>query len=606
MSSASVQPGPLSFTITVAGNKIDFKACPVVSITIDKSINKIPYATLVVHDGDPAQRDFPVINSKALEIGHEIVIQAGCKGKEQPIFKGIIVKQAIKAQSYANPVLVIGCKDAAYRTTLLPKNVSFGGVGGSVTDSKVLTDIIGQYSDLSIKAEATAVKHEYLAQPETTDWDFMLLRAEANGQVVIVDDGNISVAKPKVDQSAAATFTYGINMYAFEVEMDAQAQWQGAAGKVWEAEKQVSTDIKAEESGESSFGEMSYSKLSNINKQAPTTFYHGGELAEREMETLAKSLLALNRISKIRGKVTVQGLSTIKPGQVVALDKGAKNFQGEAYVTGVRHKIEEGNWTTELSLGLPNQRYMRRYSDITALPAAGMLPPMHGLQIGIVKKIIEDPKTAYRIFVCLPMLHESNEGIWCRIASFYASQEAGAFFMPELEDEVVLGFIDTDPRSPVILGSLYSTKNTPPAEADEKNSIKTITSKGKLTLLFNDQDQEIVLKVPGEGEKDPGNTIRISKKDSTIEIINGEANKVILGKKDVELFSKNDISISAKRSINLNAGDSLALTASKEVNINGQKVSVTADGEATFSGKGGTNITSSGTTVVKGSTVLIN
>ncbi|MEL6606860.1 MAG: type VI secretion system tip protein VgrG [Bacteroidota bacterium] len=597
----------INFTITVGGSKIDPDLYPIVSVVVDKSINKIPYAKVIIHDGDPAQHDFPISNSKLLAIGSEITIQAGYGREERPIFEGVIVKESIQAHRHGTPVLVVDCKDTAYRTTLLPRNTSFSGSRGQgVTDSKVLTDIIGQYNNLTIKVENTSVQHECLAQPAITDWDFILLRAEANGQVVIVDDSKISVEKPQLGRSAAVTFTYGENMHAFEVEMDARAQWQGAVGKVWEPNKQVSTDIKVAEPGEHSFGEVGYSKLSGINKQDPTTLYHSGALAEQEMETLARSLLAFSRISKIRGKITVQGLATVKPGQMVKIDKGARTFQGQAYVTGVHHRITEGDWATELTLGLPNQRYLRKYSDITALPAAGMLPAVHGLQIGIVKKIIEDPQKAYRIFVRLPMVHKSDEGIWCRVASFYASQEAGVFFMPELEDEVVIGFLEADPRSPIILGSLYSAKNKPPAAADKNNSTKTITSKNKLALTFNDQDKEIVLEIPKDGNKGAGRTIKISDEDSTIEIINGEANKIVLGDKNVEIFSKQNISLNAQGSINLKANKEVTLKGNNAVDISGNNVSVSAKMKASVSGKSSTQVSSNATTIVKGAIVKIN
>ncbi len=595
-----MQNGLVSFTITVGSHKIDHTVYPIVSLIVDKTVSKIPYAKITLHDGDPAQYDFPVSNSQVFGMGSDITIAAGYGGEEHTIFKGVITKHALHAKNHTAPLLIIDCKDIAYRTTLLPKNVSFGAQGGGILDSKILKEVVADYSGLSINVDATSVKHESLTQAEVTDWDFINLRAEANGQVVFVDDGKISVEKPNVKQSASAAFTYGENMHGFEVAMDARAQLKGVEGKVWEMDKQASKAVSASEPGEHSFGDVGYSKLAGVNKQSAMTLYHGGELAEKEMETLAKGVLALSRLAKIRGKITAEGGAAIKPGQVVEIEKGAKNFQGKAYVTGVQHQITEGSWVMELTLGLPNQRYVRKYNDIASLPAAGMLPPIHGLQVGVVKKIMGDPKTAYRLFVCLPMIHKSNEGIWCRIASFYASKEAGAFFMPELGDEVIIGFINADPRSAIILGSLYSATNKPPAVVDEVNSTKIFTSKSKLTLSFNDKDQEIIIKTPGE------RTIRISDKDSTIEIINGEANKVILGEKNVDIFSKQDITLDANRAINLKAGDSITLKASNAVNIGGSNVSVNADMKASISGKSSAELNSNATTIVKGTMVRIN
>jgi phage protein D len=67
----------------------------------------------------------------------------------------------------------------------VPKNNSFS----SVKDSDVLSKIIGQYSGLSKDIASTSIQHESLSQLEVTDWDFINMRAEANGQVIIVDDG---------------------------------------------------------------------------------------------------------------------------------------------------------------------------------------------------------------------------------------------------------------------------------------------------------------------------------------------------------------------------------------------------------------------------------
>lgn len=601
MSSESTQDGVVSFSLTVGGKQLERDAYPIVSLTVDKTINKIPWAKVVIYDGDPAQQEFPIVDSNALTIGSDIIIKAGYDGSEQPIFQGVIVKQAIQARSHAAPVLILDCRDIAYRTTLLPKNVRFVSKGSSgLKDSQILTEIVGAYRQLTIEAETTTVQHESLAQLEITDWDFINLRAEANGQVVIVEDGKITVKKPITRQSAAFSFTYGVNMNAFEVEMDARQQWQGAEGKVWEPEQQTIQAIQVPEPGECSFGDVGYSQLSSVNQQDPRVLYHSGELAEQEMETLAKSLLTLSRMAKIQGKISTQGLPTAKPGQVIEIAKSARSFQGNAYVTGIRHKITEGSWMTELTLGLPNQRHMCKYSDVAALPVVGTTPPVHGLQIGIVKKIIEDPQTAYRIFVYLPMVHKSGEGIWCRIASFYASKEAGAFFMPELEDEVVLGFVNADPCSPVIVGSLYSTKHKPPAKSDKDNATKTFTSKSKLVLTFQDKDKEIIIQTPGK------RVIKISDKKGDIEIVNGSANKIILGKKDVEIFSKQDITLNASRSINIKANSSVALTGTGGVNIKGSNVTVSADMKAAVTGKTSTELTSSGSTVVKGTMVQIN
>jgi len=595
MHNMSTQGGSINFVIKVGSNQID-NSYPVVAIKIDKTLNKIPYAKLTLHDGSPMQDAFVVSNNNVFEIGSPITIQLGYQPTLETVFQGIIVKQTIQSNRHTVPYLVIDCRDAAYRTTLVPKNKTFA----NLCDSDILAKIISTYSDLAKDIASTTIQHEILAQQETTDWDFLNIRAEANGQVILVDDGKITSQKPQVSQSPTLTLDYDTHVYALHLEMDARDQWQGASGTIWDPNRQDNQVMQAKDPGEQSFGKTEYTQLTRINQQNPMMFYHSGTLAENEMASLATSLLSLNRFAKIRGKVSIQGIAAIKPGNSIKLDKGATNFQGLAYVSGVVHKIEAGNWITQLTIGLPNQRYMRKYPDIVGLPTAGMLAPIHGLQIGIVQQLTDDPKSAYRIFVRFPMVHNSDEGSWCRVGSWYASKGAGAFFMPEIGDEVVVGFINDDLRSPVIVGSLYSSKHAPPVGLDEKNSQKTFLSASQLALTFNDQDQVITLKTPGK------RTIVISDKDHTIEIINGDAHKIILGHNQVEIVSQQDITLKAQGNIQLIAGKNIVLKASNEVNISGMNVATKADMKASLVGATSAEVQSNVTTIIKGSIVQIN
>src|SRR5574344_714199 len=68
-----------------------------------------------------------------------------------------------------------------------------------------------------------------------------------------------------------------------------------------------------------------------------------------------------------------------------------------------------------------------------------------------------------------------NRTDWVRVAQPYAGKERGAYFLPEVGDEVVLAFNEGDRDHPIVLGSLWSQANTPPKGAPgEKNEIKTI------------------------------------------------------------------------------------------------------------------------------------
>jgi uncharacterized protein involved in type VI secretion and phage assembly len=178
-------------------------------------------------------------------------------------------------------------------------------------------------------------------------------------------------------------------------------------------------------------------------------------------------------------------------------------------------------------------------------PAAGLLPGVNGLQIGTVVDL--DDKEGggqYRVKVHIPSITGSNEGIWARVATLDAGANRGVYFRPQVSDEVVLGFLNDDPREPVIVGYLHSKSNkqSPLPEQDGLLQYGFVTKEG-IKLIFDDTNKRMTLRVPaGSGEKlltinndssaielkdDHQNTIKMDSSGITIQA--GSGNVVIKG-----------------------------------------------------------------------------
>jgi uncharacterized protein involved in type VI secretion and phage assembly len=87
-----------------------------------------------------------------------------------------------------------------------------------------------------------------------------------------------------------------------------------------------------------------------------------------------------------------------------------------------------------------------------------------------------------------------------RMSSFMAGSRRGAFFMPEVGDEVVVGFEMGDLNRPVILGALWSDVDQPPEPADTSaaNNIRTIVSRAGHQVTFDDSPTgKILIKTSG-------------------------------------------------------------------------------------------------------------
>src|SRR5256885_754888 len=109
----------------------------------------------------------------------------------------------------------------------------------------------------------------------------------------------------------------------------------------------------------------------------------------------------------------------------------------------------------------------------------------YGVAEGIVTDV-NDPKKEGRVKVKFPWFDDQMETEWCRVQQFYAGNGYGAFFVPEVGDEVVVAFIHGDMRLPVILGGLYNGQDKPASDRSSDKDQKLIRTKGQHEILMDD------------------------------------------------------------------------------------------------------------------------
>ncbi|MCW3071451.1 MAG: vgrG, partial [Bacteroidetes bacterium] len=278
-------------------------------------------------------------------------------------------------------------------------------------------------------------------------------------------------------------------------------------------------------------------------------------------------------------------------------------FNGDHLVSGVVHDLSDGNWTTEVTVGL-SPVWFTEEPDVMSPPASGLLPGARGLFNGTVKKMFEDPDSQYRILVNVPLFDPAGAGLWARLSNFYSTSGAGAFFMPEVGDEVVLGFLNEDPRYPVILGSMYSSSTLIPfagLDPNEKNTQKAIVSKSGMILKFDDDLIEFSITTPAS------NTIIISDHDKKITISDQNNNTIVMSENGIAISSPKDISIAADGKLSLTGTQGVTIGASGgDVATSGINIKETADSQ--YSAEGGeiAKINSGMELTLKSAMIMIN
>jgi Rhs element Vgr protein len=596
-------PSPLASDVELAtfSIKVEGKAIPsewqVVSIDTSSCVNKVPKARLVLFDGSAAEEDFKISDEKTFLPGNNVEIAAGYEGKNATIFKGVIVKQGLEINRTTGSKLIVDLTDVALKMTLERNSAIFE----KMKDSDVIEKLISA-NGLAKDVAATSVVYEDIVQYYVSDWDLMLTRAELNSYVVIVAGGKVTVKKPDTSQSPVLRVVYGESIMDLQAEMDSATQYDSSAIKSysWDAASQKLIEagpgsVTVKEQGNVSSSELA--KVFGVKKLDQQT---GGAVEMNSLKDWSSAELLKSKLSKIRGDVTFQGSSLALTGKTIELGGLGERFDGVAFISGVHHRISEGIWLTTVSFGLSSQWFAATAPMLAAPGASGQLPPIKGLQTGIVKQVAKDPAKEFRVLVNLPLLQDSSKNIWARLGTFYASKDCGDVFYPEVDDEVIVGFMNEDPRYPVILGSVYSKTIAPPYPPDDKNTKKAVRTKAKLEILFDDQDKVIEIKTPGT------HVIRMSDKDGSISIEDSNKNKVTLSKSGIDVESASNLKINAKGNITVQAGGNLSLGATGNTSVEGLEIANKAKTKFSANGTVAAEVTASGMLTIRGALVKIN
>ncbi|MDW3191826.1 MAG: type VI secretion system tip protein VgrG [Cytophagales bacterium] len=550
------------------------------SMIVSKTINRIPTARIILEDGNVAKEDFEISSGDMFIPGKEVEINAGYSMKEDPIFKGIVIRHSIKT-SRASSALIVDLKDAVVAMTAGRKNKYFE----EVTDSDVMEELLGTYSKLIPDVETTKVKHLEMVQYYVSDWDFMVTRAEANGQVVFVDDGKVTVKKPDLSASPIAELAYGHNVLEFEAGVDARDQYATTKSMAWDYAKQEVLEEEGKDPGFEEQGNLKAKELADVLGLESFDQVHSGKVSDQELKAWSDAKLSRSRLSHVQGRVKTHGGHKAKPGETLNFVGFGDRFNGKAFISSVTHTItpEEG-WYSDIQFGLPQDWFVEKYENVSARPASGLIPPIQGLQNGVVTNVHEDPDGEFRVKVRIPVIDPQNEGVWARVAAVDAGANRGLFFRPEIEDEVIVGFFNDDPTDPVVLGMLHSSAKASPVNPAEENNEKGLYTKSEMKLVFDDDLISVTLETP------KGNKMVLSEDEGGITMEDENGNKLVMSADGIMIESAAD----------------LIMKASGDVTIEGTNLTSTAQSQYLAEGSAGAELSSGGQAVIKGALVAIN
>ena len=551
------------FTVKVGGAAVP-REHQLLAASVGKTANRVAWARLCYLDGSAAAGDFPLSGADLFAPGRVVEVLAGAGGAVSSLFKGVVVRHALRVRDRGTAQLVVECRHAAMRLTVERRSATYF----EQTDGEIIADLLSA-AQLLGDVGPTKPEHPQMVQFRATDWDFLLARARANGMLVLPKDDKLVVKGIAPGGPPVCELRFGATVLEIDAEIDARLQFPETVGRTWDPARQEVVEVTGAPPTFKAPGNLASSALAAVAGAEARNLVHVA-LGEPEAQAWADAAGQYARLNQVGGRCKCEGIGTVNPGDVVTLAGVGARFNGNVLVTGVRHEFDTAaGWKTHVQFGGvdgPDR-------DVDA-PAGGLVPGPQGLQIGVVVGN-DDPDREHRVRVRLPMIDEEDDGVWMRVAAVDAGSDRGLFIRPEVGDEVVVGFLEGDARGGVILGMLHSSAKAAPLQGSDDNHEKLFKTRSGMRLYFHDQKKIARLETPA------GNSLTLTEADKSVVLADQNGNTITLSPDGVQVKSAKAFALKAATEASLEAGTSFAARGGTDLKLEGGTTAELSGGATT-------------------------
>ena len=516
-------------------------------VTVENSLHLPDVATLVLHDAR-----LHWIDEDSLSPGKTIQVTARVERQEKSLFDGEIVEIEPDFEA-STQRLMVRAFDRLHRLSRGRHVRSFLNMSDGDLVQKIAQEV-----GLQAQAGPTSQVHPYVFQNDETNLEFLQGRAAALGYLLYVQDKTLHCEAPKAS-GKAIELEWGVTLQEFRPRLTTIGQVDSITVRGWDptAKQEIVGQARngqgAPQVGQSKNGsELAHSAF-NLDTQ--TLVVDRPIRTQTAADKLAQAVADRQAERFIEAEGACTGNPAMIAGASVQIKAVGDRFSGTYFVTGAVHVYNaRQGYSTRFSVS--GQQPSTLFSLLTREEEA-VVPVPAGLVIGIVTDN-QDPKGYGRVKVKYPWLSGEHASDWARVVAPGAGDQRGIEFLPEVNDEVLVGFEMGDVHYPYVLGGLWNGKDALP---------KKVTNAGKV-------EQRIIRSRTGHmitlDDSDGGGGV-------TIEDKNG--NKVMLDS------GANKLTITVQGDASLKAQGNLTLEAQGQVQIKGMGVKVDG-GAATVDVKG--------------------
>ncbi|MFE2929968.1 VgrG-related protein [Streptomyces sp. NPDC059278] len=417
--------------------------------------------------------DRVLLEQTGLRIGSEarLLARAGGDSAPKPLLKGVVTALEVELDETGTFTVVRGL-DESHRL--------FRGRRVASYQNMTLADICAQVAQRAGLRPGTVDVAgpvlEHIAQPNVTDWEFIRDLAEEAGAQAYVLDGQLHITRPAEasgapDGSARAdrdplVLEMGSNLLRCRAGVSSAEQVSEVEVRGW--------DVKAKQplvgrapAGKSATLELGVSaaEVSAPFGEARFVVTDAAYGAQAQVDQAAKALAERIAGSFAELEAVIRGNPEVRAGSAVALNAVGAPFEGRYTVTSSRHVFDPvRGYETWLTVSGQQERSL--FGLTGGGPGSGGSGAGSGggsRCAGLVSGTVtdtHDPEGSGRVKVRFPWLSDEYASDWARTAQS-GGTSGGEAFIPEVGDEVLVGFEHGHLDRPYVLAGLYNGKDRP-------------------------------------------------------------------------------------------------------------------------------------------------
>ncbi len=513
-----------------------------------------------------------VLDTAGFKVGAKVKIEATMPGGDAPkeLITGEVTSIEAEYDLLGARAIVRGY-DYMHRLSAGRKTKTWT----NVTYADVVQEIVSA-AHLDAEMDSSGGTLDHVIQGNVSDLDFLYQVSQRVGFDITIEDKTLHFKKPTKASSAPAApgdadidkptqLRWGKRLLEFRARMSAVAQVTDVKVRGWNVKNREAVIGEAAAETDSTKLKMSPADLANAV---------GGEtlvIVDRPVDEqgaagdMAKAIADQVASAAYEATAVAIGAPELKAGVAVPVSNVDPALEGNWVISTARHEFGSGAYRTHLEFSGRQDRSLHGLvSGGLSVPATRTSIP--GVVIAIVTKN-DDPDKLGRVKVKYPWMDDKAESYWARLARPAAGQDAGFLWIPDIDEEVVVGFEQGDLSHPLILGSLWNGKAKMPAALS--NNIEN--GKVKLHGIASPVGHKLMFY---ENNDDVG--IMLLTSDSKIRLLLDEklGELSITCEGAVKIKATGDIEMKADGAVKIEAGKGLDIKATGNMTLKGAKVGI--------------------------------